>query len=286
MTVTRLSPTRRGIRTVNGRLRHRLDDRRLVSDELVRAQAATTSLVVDRFDRTVASGFGTATTGGLWSSYGDSVLSVSGDCCQGHRAAPGKSVGSSLAPSAADTDVQSTLRLPNLGSGRRASSTPSRPASRPTAPTIAARSGFLTPARVSLSFSRTSGTAETALGTLALPLVAAKNQTSGWRCRSPGRLRSSSRAGSGQKGRQRPTGSTSSPTQTPPRSTAAGSVGLWAYAGSTGNTGQLRHPGIPGQQDRCARHCPPVPPEPGTVKPTDANTGVPAGTTLTDYTGP
>lgn len=281
MRVNRLSPARHGIRTATAAAVTASMVAGLFLMSSSGAQAASKTLVIDSLDRSVASGLGTATTGGLWSSYGEPVLSVSGDAARITGLRPGRSVGSSLAPVAGDTDVQSTLRLPSIGTGSASIFYAVEARKQADGSEYRGKVRVSDAGELSLSFSRTNGSTELALGTLALPTVATKNQTLRLEMQVTGTAPVQLKSRVWQDGATAPDWQYQVADANAAKIVATGSVGFWAYAGSSGNPVDFAIPGF--QASKIDTN---VVPPPGSVKPSDANTGVPTGTTLTDYTGP
>jgi hypothetical protein len=252
------------------------------------AEAATTPIAADTFDRTVAGSLSSAQVGGAYTAFPSAnagKLSVSGGAAQITGLSPGQAVGAALMQtSALDTSIQSSLILPTIGdlyyaveARRQSDGSAYRGRVRVTA------AGAL-----SLSFSRTSGSAETLLGKqdLTQTLKAGQKLWLQFEVSGSGSVQLRSRVwidGAAQPNWQYVLTNSSG-------LSSRGSVGFWSYVSSSGAALSFKVADLSANSLDAttppATAPPATTPAAATAKPNASNTGVPAGTTLTNYTGP
>ena len=251
--------------------------------------AAATAIATDSFDRSVASGVGSATVGGAYTTTGDAVLSVSGGAAKITGLQPGRSAGAFLSrTSALDTSISSTLVVPTLGAGGTDVYYALEARRQSNGSAYRGKLKISTAGVPTLSFSRTNGSAETSLGKVDLPLTVTAGQTINLQFQVTGTASVVLDSRAWTSGSAQPAWQYEVKDSSSTRLGNSGAVGFWSYSSSSGrplsfSIGQFAADTLSSTPP--AAPVAPVAPAP-TGKPNAANTGVPSGTSLTRYTGP
>ncbi len=241
------------------------------------AGAATSSVSTvtaeDSFDRTVASGLSTAPIGGVYTTFGESILSVASGAAKVNALLPGKSAGAFLTQESLDTTVQSSVVVPNLSATTLYYGVEARKQFDGSA--YRGRARITTSGQISVSFTRTLVSNETSLGTKSIPLVLGNNQKLMLELEVTGTNPVHLAIRAWLDGSAQPAWQYQLDDQSAARIASPGSVGFWMYSSGSGKSTSLSIPAFHASTaiDQL-------------VKPSASTTGVPAGTVLTNYTGP